>query len=224
MTTHVSLSGGMDSTAALAIAVKRADDPVVAYSFDYGQRHARELESARQVAAWYDVPHEIIDVRGLLSGSALLGDGDVPHGHYAADTMTQTVVLGRNLLFVSALVGRCQPGDRIVIAVHGGDHHIYPDCRPTFTQPLAEAIQHAYGVWLSAPFIDTDKAGIAAAGAAAGAPFALSWSCYEGGNRHCGRCGTCVERAEAFHLAGVADPTDYTDPNYWRQAVAEAAR
>jgi 7-cyano-7-deazaguanine synthase len=214
----VALSGGMDSTAALAVYAQHGSYDILAVSFDYGQRHSRELESARLVAEHLGVPHEVVDLRGHLSGSALLGDGDVPHGHYAADTMTQTVVNGRNLLFISHLVARTRPGDTVVAAVHAGDHFIYGDCRPAFIEPLRTAIAAAYEVSLHTPFLHATKADIARAGDLAHAPFALSWSCYEGGDIHCGRCGTCVERAEAFSLAGVPDPTEYADPEFWRTA------
>lgn len=216
MTTHVSLSGGMDSTAALHRTIRHTQDPVTAVSFDYGQRHRTELDAAVAIADHYGVPHRVLDLTGLLHGSALLGQGEIPHGHYAADTMTATVVNGRNLLFAAALIGVTQPGDTIVLGVHAGDHPVYPDCRPEFIDGLTLCAR-AYGVKVATPWLHSSKADIVTSEPQTA--FTLSWSCYEGGTRHCGRCGTCVERAEAFHLAGVPDPTDYADPDYWQVAA-----
>ena len=213
MTHRIALSGGMDST---ALASTLPPDQTIAYSFAYGQRHARELDHAAKVAHRLGIDHHTIDLSGLLGGSALTGQGDIPEGHYAADTMTATVVGGRNLLFASVLVAASDPGDTVHVAVHAGDHPIYPDCRPTFWQPYALAVAAAYGVLIDTPFITWTKAQIIER--LPDAPYDLSWSCYQGGERHCGRCGTCVERAEAFHLAARPDPTDYESPDYW-QAV-----
>ena len=222
MTTHVALSGGIDSTAALA-RVLRSTPPsqVRTYSIDYGQRHRdRELAAAAAVAHHSGVHHDVIPV-ALPALSALTGDGPVPDGHYAHETMAATVVPGRNLLMASLLVTRATAGDSIVFGVHAGDHPIYPDCRPEFWGHLSAAIERAYTVTVATPWLIIDKSAIIAA--EPHAPYALTWSCYKGGQRQCGRCGTCVERAEAFSLAGVPDPTDYDDPRYWRVAVAAAA-
>jgi len=219
----VSFSGGLDSTAtALLVVHEHGSEAVQAVSIDYGQRHERELESAVAAAAWLGVDHEVVNVRGLLQRGPSLLEGDaVPHGHYAEDSMESTVVNGRNLLFVFALVAMCEPGDRVWLGVHGGDHFIYRDCRPDFTQPLSVALASAYDITLVTPFVHEDKAAIVSAYQRGGAEelAGLTWSCYEGGELHCGRCGTCVERAEAFALAGVEDPTGYADPHFWRDAV-----
>lgn len=217
MTVYVSLSGGMDSTALVAV-VQGQDDPVVGVSFHYGQRHAKELSAAAAVAAHYGIEHRVVELP-RLSSPALTEGGPVPHGHYAADTMALTVVQGRNLLFLSTLVGLTQPGDTVAIGVHSGDHAIYADCRAEFIGPVRQAVAAAYNVDVLAPFLNKSKDEIAKTGALLGAPFHLSWSCYEGGDVHCGRCGTCVERAEAFHLAGVADPTAYKDTQFWREVT-----
>lgn len=222
MTHLVVLSGGLDSTSALAVTLEGTDPSrVVAVSFDYGQRHRRELDAAAAVALHYGIQHRVIDLAGLLHGSALLGVVAVPEGHYAEQTMAATVVQGRNLLFASVAIASSRPGDTLVLGVHAGDHPIYADCRPEFWHHLNEAAAAAYGVQVTVPFVDLDKAQVVAVGHGAGAPLALTWSCYAGGpSRHCGRCGTCVERAEAFHLAGIPDPTAYADPDYWREATA----
>jgi 7-cyano-7-deazaguanine synthase len=207
----------MDSATLLAEAVSTGDE-VRPVGFDYGQRHSRELLNAAQLAEHYGCPFRVVGLSRLRS-PALTDGAQVPHGHYAADTMTATVVQGRNLLFVAQLVGLAQPQDEVWVGVHAGDHAIYADCRPAFVEPLAAAVQHGYGVTLRAPFLTMTKAQIAQRGGVLDVPYGLTWSCYEGGESHCGRCGTCVERAEAFHLAGVDDPTHYADPGYWRTQV-----
>lgn len=223
----VVLSGGLDSTTVLALAIDAAGGDVSgiqAVSFNYGQRHVRELESAIAVASHYGVRHEIIDLKGLMHGSALLYAGPVPEGHYAEDTMKATVVSGRNLLFASTAIAATPEGGSVWLGVHAGDHFVYPDCRPEFWAPLSEAVKGAYDIELVLPIITISKADALAAGYALGAPVELSWSCYAGGEEngglHCGRCGTCVERAEAFDLAGIPDPTEYADPDFWRGAIA----
>lgn len=214
MTYHVALSGGLDSTAALAHVVNIADR-VETYSFAYEQRHAdREIHAARLIAKHYGVPHRIINVQGL-HGPALTDGEPVPLGHYEDETMKSTIVGGRNLLFIAHLVALAQPDDVVVIGVHAGDHAIYPDCRPAFIEPLRQAMWSAYRVALFAPWLNSTKAEIVLAAAVTEAPLELTWSCYQGGEYHCGQCGTCVERREAFDLAGVPDPTVYaTDPNH----------
>lgn len=225
MTNFVILSGGLDSTSALAVVLTAfSPDDTTAISFDYGQRHRRELDAAAAICLHYGIEHRVIDLRGLLQGSALLDPWtEVPEGHYAEGSMTATVVQGRNLLFVSVAIGATQPGDSLIVGVHAGDHPIYADCRPGFWHHLAEAAT-AYEVAVVAPFVELDKSDVVLRGHDAGAPLELTWSCYAGGVEHCGRCGTCVERAEAFHLAGVPDPTTYADPHFWREAVAAGSR
>ena len=198
-------------------------------SFDYGQRHAKELEIAKAAAARLGVPFQRIDMRGIgaaLTGSALTSDIDVPDGHYAEETMRITVVPNRNAIMLAIAFGvAAANGDEAVAtAVHGGDHFIYPDCRPGFTRAF-EAMQRAAldgyaDVQLYTPFVERSKADIVTEGARCGTPFAETWSCYKGGEVHCGCCGTCVERREAFHLAGIEDPTVYADPDFWVRAVA----
>lgn len=221
-------SGGLDSVS-LAHKVAAEHDLTRLISFDYGQRHRKELDFAALCAARLGVPHQIIDMRGIgaaLTGSALTDGVDVPDGHYAEDTMRVTVVPNRNAIMLTIAFGiAAAKGDEAVAtAVHGGDHFIYPDCRPAFTEAFG-AMQRAAldgyaDITLYTPFVLRTKADIVTEGARYGTPFAQTWSCYKGGDRHCGRCGTCVERREAFDLAGVADPTDYADPDFWRQAVA----
>lgn len=231
MKTLVICSGGLDSVS-LAHITARSRDLTRLVSFDYGQRHRKELDFAAAAAARLGVPHHLIDLRAIgaaLTGSALTDDIDVPDGHYAEDTMRITVVPNRNAIMLTVAYGiAAAHGDAAVAtAVHGGDHFIYPDCRPAFTEAfdiMQRAALDGYAdVRLWTPFVHRSKADIVREGAAHGTPFAETWSCYKGGAQHCGRCGTCVERREAFDLAGLPDPTAYADPDFWRVAVAKRA-
>lgn len=207
------LSGGLDSTVTLTAMLRAAapGDLLRAVAFDYGQRHRKELNAARNVAIKLGVPLRVIDVRGLLGGDSVLlwARGEVPDGHYADESMRVTVVHARNMLFASIAVSEAGEGGEVWLGVHGGDHHIYPDCRPSFWVPYSEAVRAAYGVEIRTPYLRADKTQIVREGVAYGAPMELTWSCYKGGELHCGTCGTCNERIEAFALAGVPDPTLY---------------
>lgn len=222
-------SGGLDSVT-LAYKVAAEGNLTSLVSFQYGQRHDKELAYAARCAEHFGVPHHIIDISNVgaqLTGSALTDDVDVPDGHYAEDSMKLTIVPNRNAIMLTIACGMAasQGADTVAIAVHGGDHFIYPDCRPEFIRQFAKmqkmALDGFADIDIYAPFLSGSKADIAAAGAALNVPFADTWSCYKGGEKHCGKCGTCVERAEAFHEAGVVDPTEYEDPDYWRTAVEQ---
>lgn len=212
----VLLSGGMDSVTALYES-RRTHDVVVALSFHYGSKHNdKELSLARWHAENLGLRHLVIPLAfiGEHFESDLLAKGaDVPAGRYAEDTMKQTVVPFRNgiMLSVAAGLAESRGADAVVIAAHAGDHAIYPDCRPEFMTSMAEAIRlGTYAqVEVLRPFITKSKADIAGLGAALGVDYARTWSCYAGGETHCGECGTCIERREAFLLAGVPDPTTY---------------
>lgn len=214
-------SGGMDSVTALHWA-RREHTVVAAVSFDYGAKHNhREIPCAAAHAAEGGLRHEVIRldfVNRLFASTLLQSGGEIPEGHYAAENMRQTVVPFRNAIMLSIACGFAESAgaEGLVIAAHTGDHTIYPDCREDFMRAFADAMRHGTfaGVKLLRPFIGMNKGGIAALGAELGVDFARTWSCYKGGTRHCGRCGTCVERREAFRQAGLADPTGYeaTDP------------
>jgi 7-cyano-7-deazaguanine synthase len=212
----VLLSGGLDSTTLLAKA-HREGTAAVALSVNYGQRHARELTAATEIAAFYGVDHQVLDMTGwgaLLTGSALTDSAvPVPEGHYAAPSMRATIVPNRNatLLCAAAGVAIARHCDVVLTAVHAGDHPIYPDCRPEFIEALSNAVQLGTdnAVRLDAPFVDIDKTAIATLARELDVPIHKTWSCYKGGTRHCGVCGTCVERREAMALAGVNDHTSY---------------
>jgi 7-cyano-7-deazaguanine synthase len=214
------VSGGLDSTV-LAYHLRADCWDLRLLSFDYGQRHACELEFARLLAAGLGARHDIVDLRSagtLLTGSALTDEVvEVPEGHYTDDSMRATVVANRNAIFVSLAVGVAvaEGAGAVGLGVHAGDHPIYPDCRPEFVagaERLALVANEGFmteGFRLLTPFLYWSKADIVRRGAELGVPFADTWSCYRGESRHCGRCGTCVERREAFELAGIPDPTDY---------------
>lgn len=224
-------SGGMDS-ATLTWHYAAQGYDLILVGFDYGQRHRKELESLHKIAAHHNAEARIVTlpIRDLLHGSALTSDDvDVPDGHYAQDTMKATVVPNRNAIMLSIATGvAVAEGAQIVATgVHAGDHFIYPDCRPAFFIPFADAMNHANegfvvdGFRVEAPFINMSKAEIAALGDSLGVDYGITWSCYKGGDIHCGRCGTCVERIEAFLDAGVEDPTEYADREF---ALAELGK
>lgn len=213
------VSGGMDS-ATLAYLLAEEGYGLRLLAFDYGQRHKKELDYARRCAERLDAAFDLVDIREvgkLLSGSALTDDVDVPHGHYAAENMAVTVVPNRNAIMLSVAYGAAvaEGAALVAAAMHAGDHYVYPDCRPEFTEAFAamqEKAVEGFGhekLRLYTPFIDSDKAGIVKVGARLGVPYEETWSCYEGGDLHCGLCGTCNERREAFALAGMPDPTRY---------------
>ncbi|QFT33990.1 7-cyano-7-deazaguanine synthase [Labrenzia sp. THAF82] len=225
MNTLVICSGGMDSVT-LAHKVAREQHLSGLISFDYGQRHRKELDFASACASSLGTEHILIDISDIghqLTGSALTEDIDVPDGHYTEDTMKVTVVPNRNAIMLAIAYGiaASRGAEAVATAVHGGDHFIYPDCRPSFTQSYEamqrKALDGVADIQLYTPYVHASKAEIAAEGLRLGVDYRASWSCYKGGERHCGRCGTCVERREAFHLAGSVDPTDYTDQTFWEE-------
>ncbi|MCB1225783.1 MAG: 7-cyano-7-deazaguanine synthase QueC [Verrucomicrobiales bacterium] len=217
MKTLVLLSGGMDSVTALYWA-RREHEVVAALSFDYGSKHNTKEIGA---AAWHcdhlgGLWHDVVRlpfVDELFESDLLQSGGEVPDGHYAEETMKRTVVPFRNgiMLAIACGLAESRGAEGVIIAAHAGDHAIYPDCREPFMQGMAAAMREGtYArIELLRPFIDLDKTGIARMGAELGVDYGRTWSCYKGGELHCGTCGTCVERREAFAQAGVADPTPY---------------
>jgi 7-cyano-7-deazaguanine synthase len=218
-------SGGLDSTVALYQAEARWPKKIAAISFNYGQRHHRELKAAKIICLDADITYTITEISSELryqsrptiapfGGSSQTDQSiPVPEGHYADESMRATYVPNRNMIMLSiaASFALANGADTVIYAAHAGDHAIYPDCRPEFVREMNSTLQIANykPVQILAPFITMSKAGIVKLGAELDVPFELTWSCYKGGEKHCGRCGTCVERREAFQLAGVADPTEY---------------
>jgi 7-cyano-7-deazaguanine synthase len=213
------VGGGMDSVT-LAYLLDSEEYELHILSVDYGQRHKKEISYARrcaeQLGATFDIAN-MSQVGRLLSGSALADDVEVPHGHYAAENMAVTVVPNRNAIMLSIAYGLAVAEEAALVAcaVHAGDHYVYPDCRPDFINAFDQMQKKAVegfgmpNLCLYAPFIYKTKAEVVEIGGGLSVPYEESWSCYEGGEVHCGLCGTCNERNEAFELAGVRDPTEY---------------
>jgi 7-cyano-7-deazaguanine synthase len=214
------VSGGMDSVT-LAYSLRSQGYTLHVVSFDYGQRHRKELEFARRAAHALAAEWDLIDLKAagmqrLFRGSALTDAAvDVPEGHYADETMRLTVVPNRNAIMLAIAYAAAVSARATVVAaaMHAGDHPIYPDCRPDFVRAFAAmerlATEGEGEIDLLVPFIDKSKAEIAALGARLEVPFEHTWSCYKGEEIHCGACGTCYERREAFQRAGIPDPTRY---------------
>lgn len=216
-TVVVIYSGGMDSYTLLHVARAQGLN-VHALSFNYGQRHVRELESASAVCESLDIPHKVIDIRAMgevMAGSALTSDVDVPEGHYEEDSMKATVVPNRNMILLSLATGYAVTvgASAVWYGAHGGDHAIYPDCRPEFVEKMDAVCRVANyePVAVEAPFMALDKGEILAEGLKLGLDYSQTWTCYNGRERACGRCGSCVERLEAFASHGVFDPLVYEE-------------
>ena len=210
------LSGGMDSVTLLHDYKERI---ALAVSFDYGSRHnAREIECARWQCAALGVEHIVIPLgfMGQYFRSSLLeGQEEIPEGHYDDENMKSTVVPFRNgiMLAVAAGLAESRGLRHVMMANHGGDHAIYPDCRPGFVDAMSDAMREGTypGITLLAPYTHLTKGDIAIRGKELGVDYAHTYSCYKGGEHHCGRCGTCTERREAMAQAGITDPTVYDD-------------
>lgn len=214
--TVVIYSGGMDSFTVLHRALREGRN-VHALSFDYGQRHVRELDTAKRVCQALSVPHQVVDIRsihGLIDSSSLTdATQDVPRGEYASENLASTAVPNRNMILLSLAIAKAVNigADRVDYGAHGGDHVLYPDCRPAFV----EAMRHAAGlanlapVEIHAPYLHATKADIVRDGLAMGLDYADTWTCYKGEQLACGQCASCCERREAFADNGVSDPLGY---------------
>lgn len=213
-------SGGLDSTV-LAYWLAARNSRLTLLSFDYGQRHRVELDHAAAIAELLSSPHDIVNLKSLgelLTGSALTDAAvAVPDGCYTDESMRATVVPNRNaiMLDIAVAVAVVREADAVAFGAHAGDHAIYPDCRPKFVERFTRTAQAANeGLLVEefevlAPFLTLSKTDIVRIGAALGVPFARTWSCYRGQAAHCGTCGTCTERREAFRDNGIPDPTTY---------------
>lgn len=208
------VSGGLDS---ITLLYDKAETIALAISFDYGQNHSKkELPYAEYHCQKLGIPHITIPLTFMhqyFKSSLLEGAEAIPEGHYEEENMKSTVVPFRNGIMLAIATGIAESHElkRVYIANHGGDHTIYPDCRPEFIDAMDKATSAGtfVDVRVEAPYTNISKADIVRRGAALGIDYAKTWSCYKGSEIHCGKCGTCVERKEAFADAGVNDPTEY---------------
>ena len=208
------VSGGLDS---ITLLYDKAETIALAISFDYGQNHVKkELPYAEYHCQKLGIPHITIPLTFMhqyFKSSLLEGAEAIPEGHYEEENMKSTVVPFRNGIMLAIATGIAESHElkRVYIANHGGDHTIYPDCRPEFIDAMDKATSAGtfVDVRVEAPYTNISKADIVRRGTALGIDYAKTWSCYKGSEIHCGKCGTCVERKEAFADAGVEDPTEY---------------
>jgi 7-cyano-7-deazaguanine synthase len=211
----VIFSGGMDSFTVLNMAVKQGFE-VFALSFDYGQRHKKELDYAGEACNKLNVNHKIIDISAineLIGGSSLTSDIEVAEGHYELESMKTTVVPNRNMILLSMAVGYAVSlgANKVYYGAHSGDHAIYPDCRPEFVKRMNDvcAIANYEAVEIITPFLHESKIAILTAGLEMGLDYGQTWTCYNGRELACGKCGACQERLEAFAENGSTDPLEY---------------
>ena len=208
------VSGGMDS---ITLLYDRKDSIALALSFDYGSNHnSREIPYAQLHCQRLGIRHIVIPIDFMhqyFTSSLLEGAEAIPDGHYADENMKSTVVPFRNGIMLSVAIGIAESNGlkKVLIANHGGDHAIYPDCRPDFISAINKAAMSGtyLNVEVDAPYTNISKTDIARRGSALGIDYSETWSCYKGGAVHCGTCGTCVERKEALHDAGIDDKTEY---------------
>ena len=210
------VSGGMDS---ITLLYEYADRIALAVSFDYGANHNhKEIPFARIHCERLKIKHIVIPLafmKEYFRSSLLDGSDSVPEGHYADENMKSTVVPFRNGIMLSIACGIAESNGlkQVLIANHGGDHAIYPACRSEFIQAMDKAMRSVTyeNIGIFAPYTDISKTEIASRGKKLNLNYAETWSCYKGGEKHCGKCGTCVERKEALRDAGIEDQTEYED-------------
>lgn len=210
-------SGGMDSYTVLNRAIADGFD-VHALSFNYGQRHSKELDYAANVCKKLGIPHKIVDIRAintLLAGSSLTSDIAVPDAEYAEANMQSTVVPNRNMILLSLAIGYAVSidADEVYYGAHAGDHDIYPDCRPEFVEAMNTVSQLANykAIPVRSPYLHSSKGDILADGIRMNLDYADTWTCYNGRDRACGKCSACRERLAAFAAHGLTDPLAYED-------------
>ena len=210
------VSGGMDSITLLHYCKEQIS---LAVTFDYGSNHnRRETEYAAYHCKSLGIEHIVIPlsfIHDYFKSSLLQGADAIPEGHYTAENMKSTVVPFRNgiMLAVACGIAESRGLDRVLIANHNGDHAIYPDCRENFIAAMGKAMEAGTyeHISIDAPFTDISKTDIALIGKRLGIDYSKTYSCYKGGEKHCGKCGTCVERKEALRNAGIEDTTEYEE-------------
>jgi len=213
----VVFSGGMDSYTVLHKAFREGFE-VLPLTFNYGQKHNKEIEYAKHACIALGVIPKIVDITAinqLLTGSSLTSDIEMPEGHYADDNMKSTVVPNRNMILLSLAVGYAVSSDanKVFYGAHAGDHEIYPDCRPEFVENMNSvcAIANYEPVEIVTPYLALNKTDILREGLAMGLDYGRTWTCYNGREKACGKCGSCVERLEAFSENQMSDPLDYEE-------------
>ncbi|WP_231564481.1 7-cyano-7-deazaguanine synthase QueC [Hoylesella timonensis] len=210
------VSGGMDSITMLYEYQQRI---AIGVSFDYGSNHnQKEIPLAKMHCERLGIRHIVIPlsfIHDYFKSSLLEGDDAIPEGHYEEENMKSTVVPFRNGIMLAVGCGLAVSNHLkyVMIANHGGDHTIYPDCRPEFIDSFSQAMTAGTfeGITILAPYTRISKGEIALRGKKLGINYAETWSCYKGGDKQCGKCGTCVERKEALAFAGIKDDTPYED-------------
>ncbi|WP_432453497.1 MULTISPECIES: 7-cyano-7-deazaguanine synthase QueC [unclassified Agarivorans] len=208
-------SGGMDSYTVLHKTLQQGLQ-AYALSFNYGQRHLKELDFAKNVCSDLAINHKIVDISSinqLLAGSSLTSDIDIPEGNYQEESMKSTVVPNRNMILLSLAIAYAVSigAKKVFYGAHSGDHAIYPDCRPEFVKKMNDVslIANYQAVEVISPYLELSKVEILADGLAMKLDYSKTWTCYNGREQACGKCGACQERLEAFHLNQVTDPLDY---------------
>lgn len=211
----VIFSGGMDSFTVLNRALHDGKE-VYALTFDYGQKHVKEIACASKVCQQLGVAHKVIDISAinqLLAGSSLTDDIEIPEGHYEAENMKSTVVPNRNMILLSLAVGYAVSvnASQVYYGAHSGDHAIYPDCRPEFVMKMNDVckIANYQAVEIFSPYLTNNKSDILTDGLKMGLSYDDTWTCYNGREKACGKCGACQERLEAFSDNNTQDPIEY---------------
>jgi len=213
----VILSGGIDSTTLMWQMVEQGNE-VIALSVDYAQRHSKEIDFAKKLCSLKSVEHYVIDltsIKALLKNSSLTDSVDVPLGHYKLPSMKVNAVPNRNMVIISLAISCAisNGAGKVVYGSQSGGHITYPDCRPDFVTAISKASELCWyePVVVSAPFNYMSKTDIIILGEELNVPWEHTWTCYQGGELHCGQCSTCIGRIEAFTLAGVVDPVGYEE-------------
>ena len=204
-------SGGLDSYTLLNKAIKNFDY-VEAITFNYGQKHNKEIEYAKSNCAKLNINHEVVnlDLKNILADSALVGDIDVPEGNYDKEKMKQTIVPNRNMIMISVAASLVIKNniEYLWYAAHSGDHEIYPDCRPEFIDKMTEVLEICdyHKIKFEAPFQNLSKSEIVATGLSMNLDYSKTWTCYEGKEKPCSKCSACLERALSFEANNTEDP------------------